>query len=450
MILPGKHLHAKEANMGSDFIKRLRSLVKTAICLLAIIFVITGVAPDVLSQRSQGTDTGQTQRRRTRARRKKGFLESLKTTIQVGATIRSLEGDRPGKFQETRDFPFGPVLQGIHMKFESAESPFFLEAEGLELGERDRRVSAEAGRVGKVRTRFLWDQLPHYFSDGRTLHVSTAPGFLAVAPAIRARLQAVPNAGASASQLGTALPTQVRQEIQAAAPVQLRVRFGQLLVDQSYHPNKNWELYFRVQYVSRNGTRARPTGTFARENVGPLGDGVWEALGMELPEPVSYGTTNLTFGVQYSRPKWRVGVDYNLSLFRNSIPSLTWENPFRVTDSLAVSPAFSVGRNRFVRGQLALPPDSDFQSIRVHGSVDLPYHTQLRGVLTWGKGTQNEQFLPYTLNSAMRPPNLLAGQPALFDLAPPRASLNGEVQTLNQDYALASKPWDNLRFLLQY
>jgi hypothetical protein len=46
--------------------------------------------------------------------------------------------------------------------------------------------------------------------------------------------------------------------------------------------------------------------------------------------------------------------------------------------------------------------------------------------------------------------NLLPGQPALFNLAPPQPSLNGEVNTLNQDYVLASKPWKNMRFLLQY
>ena len=47
-------------------------------------------------------------------------------------------------------------------------------------------------------------------------------------------------------------------------------------------------------------------------------------------------------------------------------------------------------------------------------------------------------------------PNLLPGQPQLFILAPPQPSLDGEINTLNQDYVLATKPWKNMRFLLQY
>ncbi|HVF47498.1 MAG TPA: MtrB/PioB family outer membrane beta-barrel protein, partial [Pyrinomonadaceae bacterium] len=147
---------------------------------------------------------------------------------------------------------------------------------------------------------------------------------------------------------------------------------------------------------------------------------------------------------------WRIGVQYYLSLFRNSIPALTWENPFRTTDALATAPAFNVGRNRFVRGQLALSPDNDFQSISITGSVDLPRYTQIRGAISWGRSTQNAPFLPYTLNSAMVAPNLLPGQPALFNLAPPQPSLEGEVDTLDQNYALASRPFKSMKFLLQY
>jgi len=405
----------------------------------------------------------------------------LRAVIEIGGEDVELRGDRPGKFQEYRDYPRSFFMRNLLLNFESASSPFILSLKAREIREQDQRYSAEVWKVGKFHTQFLWDQIPHYYSDGSTFDLRRAPGDLAVDPALRASLQAaiplLPNAngpplGPTSIQLRDLPQYQqllplVRQAVQFGPGVNLRLRSDQLLVTQSYHPNENWELYFRVQQLHLNGTRPKPTGTFERAGLpAPNQDGVWEAQGVELAEPVKYQTTNLTFGLEYSRPKWRVGVDYFLSRFRNSIPALTWENPFRLTPSLA-NPGFGTGRNRYVQAQQALPPENDYQSVNVHAGVDLPHETQLRGAFTWGRGTQNQPFLPYTLNSALTAANLTpllpAGAtacpqntsgpncvPALFGLALPQPSLGGEVRTLNHDYALASRPWKNMRFLLQY
>jgi len=383
-------------------------------------------------------------------KKQKTFFESIRGTLEFGGRLLELDGDKPARFQETRQVPKGLYLRNINLNFESANSPLFFRFEGLEIRERDERFRGEIGRVGKYRTRFMWDQIPLDYSTGRSLFVSTLPGVLTVDPNLRAALEAVPDARNPPQTLGPTLPALVRQAVQNAPTIQLRVRSDQLLVTQYFRPTKNWEFYFRAQHIRLNGTRPKGTGTFARQANGPAGDGVWESLGMELPEPVDYRTTNLTFGMQYSRPKWRVGVDYFISLFRDNIPSLTWENPFRVTDAIAVAPLFAVGRNRYARAQQALPPDNDYWSLSAHGSVDLPRETQLRGVFTWGRGSQNQAFLPYTLNSALTTANLPAGVPGLFGSALPQPSLNGVIHTMDQDYALSSKPWKDMRFLLQY
>jgi len=447
--------------MRRELSERLRPLVEGAVTSLAIIAVALSAAPNAWGRQKQDGESGQeTKKTETRpARRPKrpvGLFDNVKVIFDVGGQFRSVKGDRPGKFEEYREVPKVFSLRNFSLRFESPDTPFFMNFKALEIGERDMTGGAELGRVGKFRTRILWDQIPKFYSDGRTFHLG-ADGLLSVNPDLRARLQAVPDASAAASVLGPTLPALLRQEVQHQAGVSLRVRSDRLLFTQSYRPNKNLEVYFRAQSLHLGGTRPRPTGTFARESTGPAGDGVWEALGAELPEPVDYRTTNLTVGIQYSHPKkkdgeigWRVGLEYFLSQFRNSIPSLTWENPFRVTDALAVAPAFSVGRNRFARAQLALPPDNDYHSVSLRAGVDLPHNTQVRGAFTWGKGTQDEPFLPYTLNSAMVASNLPAGVPGLFNLAPPSPSLGGEVRTIDQDYALASRPWHNMRFLLQY
>jgi MtrB/PioB family decaheme-associated outer membrane protein len=436
-------------------IRSLRLAIKSAFGL-ALIAATFCAAPQVWAQQnldSKTDDQGaqkQPEPKKPAPKKQKGFFESIRGTLEFGGRLIDLDGDKPAKFQETRQVPKGLYLRNINLDFENANSPLFFRFEGLEIRERDQRFRGEIGRIGTFRTQFMWDQIPLDYSTGRSLFVSTTPGVLTVDPTLRATLQAVPDAGNPPQTLGPTLPALVRAAVQNAPTIQLRVRSDQLLVTQYYRPTKNWEFYFRAQHIRLNGTRPKGAGTFGRQAVGPAGDGLWESLGVELPEPVDYRTTNLTFGMQYSRPKWRFGVDYFLSFFRDNIPSLTWDNPFRVTDALAIAPAFAVGRNRFARAQQALPPNNDFESLSVHGSVDLPRETQLRGEFSWGRGTQNQAFLPYTLNSAMTSANLPAGVPGLFGLALPQPSLNGVIHTMDQDYALSSKPWKNMRLLLQY
>lgn len=441
------------------------SLVKSLLISLAMIAVMLFAPPNAWGQQGPDETSNELEaQKKPEPKKSPGLFENIRGSFDFAGLIREVRGDKPGKFQETRHFPQGFSLRNLHLKFESADSPYFLNFKALEIRERDQRFSAEVGRVGRYQTRFMWDQIPRDYDKGRTLHVLTAPGFLSVNQVLRAALEAVPDAGGAPDLLGPQLPALVIQAVAAAPTIGLRVRWDQLLVTQSYRPSENWEFYFSVQHLRLNGTRPRETGTFARRNQFPTGqpaplnfDGIWETLGAELPEPVSEHTTNLAVGFQYSRPKWRVGVDYSLSLFRNNVPTLTWENPFRVTDALSNNPpTFNLGRNRFVRAQLAEAPDNDYQSLSVRGSVDLPRETQLRAEFAWGRGTQNQAFLPYTLNSAMTVAGLtaisplLTGQPGLFGLALPRPSLNGKVRTLNGDVALSTKPWHNMRFLFQY
>jgi MtrB/PioB family decaheme-associated outer membrane protein len=428
--------------MVADDRKKISQIL---ICTAAVITLSVG--SEIYSQ-----DTKPQAKRTDNRRRptKKKFFESYQITAVVGANIRDLSGDRPGKFQETRDFTRGLTFRAVHLGFNSPDTPYKLDIKGSDLGERDRRINVEFSKVGISKTRFLWDEIPHYYSFGRTFHTSTEPGVLSVDPALRALLQNASNASAAGSLVGPALPALVTQNLPNQHTVELRVRYDQLLLTQTYKPNEDWEFYVRLQNIRRNGIRPRGTGTFANETNGPNGDLVWEAMGVELPEPVKYRTTNVTFGVQYSQPKWRIGLQYDVSMFRNSITSLTWENPFRTTDALAIAPSFNVGRNRFVRAQLDLPPDNDYWAITIQGSVDLPLNTQVRGLLSWGKATQDDPFLPYTLNSAMVSANLLAGQPPLFTMAPPQPSLDAEIDTFNQVYTLASRPFKNNRFMLQY
>lgn len=282
-IIPrGKRLCAKEDKMKPDLCNRFRSPGKLAFSSFIMILLTLLPMPQAWSkgpnEKKTKQETQKTEaKKRTRGKKKLGLLENPKVTIEVGGRVREVKGDRPGKFEENRDFPKGFFVRNFEVKFDTPDSPTFLTFKGLEIGERDVRYSAEIRMLGKYRGAFLWDQLPKYYSDGRTFHLAAEPGFLAVNPDIRARLQAAPNSGAAASQLGPQLPLQAQQEVQNQATENLRVSADQLLVTQSYKPTKNWEFFFAHRtYVSvahgpgqpersRMRTRGQPAMSFGRQ-----------------------------------------------------------------------------------------------------------------------------------------------------------------------------------------
>lgn len=133
-----------------------------------------------------------------------------------------------------------------------------------------------------------------------------------------------------------------------------------------------------------------------------------------LPEPVEYTTDRVDLGLAYQGDGWNLQAAYLGSFYRNDRQSLRWDNPF-------IAP---VGHAN--EGQMALPPDNQSHQFTLSGNYDLSDKTRAVAKLALGRMTQDEDFLPYTVN-----PSLTTG-------ALPRDSLEGEVRTTNLDARLVS------------
>jgi hypothetical protein len=304
--------------------------------------------------------------------------------VEAGASTYDLSGDLSGKFQEHREVPRGFFLRALNLDYIDKESPWSAWLHALDVRERDQRIAAEVWRVGRLRTQLSWDEIPTFFSRSPTLEEETAPGVLQVSPSIRAGFQSVVD-GQTPQNIPPAFLTLVRSELALAPRIDVGFRRETGFFRQSITPTENWELHFQVQHIHRTGNRPLGTGTFARQANGPAGDGIWEALGIELPAPVNDRTENLNAGARLSGRTWHVGLDYDYSLYRDQIPSITYENPFRVTDAIATTPGGNVGRERFVRAQIATAPDTDFQRVTLRGGWDFARDSQVRGVFAWGR-----------------------------------------------------------------
>jgi MtrB/PioB family decaheme-associated outer membrane protein len=377
-----------------------------------------------------------------------------------------------GRFQNFRDIPRGFNLGALDLRYLNKDSAWLLSLDATEIRERDQRIVADAWRVGKFRTQIYWDEIPQFFSNSPTLYQQTADGVLQVSPAIRAALEAaLGGPGASPQPRPNGLPpaffAAVRRELAVAPVVEIGTRRETGLFSQSWTPNDTVEVHFQAGQIRKRGRVPFGTGTFARQNLFPVPplntpcpgrpttispcDGYWEALGAELPAPIDWRTGKVAGGVRLSGKIWLVGLDYDYERFHDSVNGLTYDNWFRVTDAAGAPAGSAVGRERFARSQVAYPPSSDFHHVLLRAGFDLPHDSQLRGAFSWSEVSQNDAFLPYSLNTA-----LSATGPGLagFDLTNtanlPRQSLDGKIRTINQDYAFVTRFVKPVTFRLQY
>ncbi|HEY2930951.1 MAG TPA: MtrB/PioB family outer membrane beta-barrel protein [Acidobacteriota bacterium] len=434
--------------MRSDQTDRPTPILRVDLAFLAC--VVSALMFTHVWCQTQQNDTTQTQQKNAEAKKPPLLLQRIQASFEIGGQTRDTQGGHPAKFQEARDVPKGLYVQKLSLDFRSDDSPYFVSLRGFEIRELDQRFKVDVGRFGKYRTQFVWDQVPHSFGSGRYFFQRTAPGIYQVSPTLRARLQAATTPDTAPIAPNAELPTIVRQELQTAAITDVRLRRDQALLKQDYWASDNVELHFQLSRLRNRGSRPISAGTFVRRpGPAPARDGLWEGLGQELPEPIDHRTTDLNLGTQFSGKQWNAGVDYDLSLFRNHIGTLLWENPFRITDEQGIG---ATNRFRMVRWQTDLAPNNNSHSVSFRGNVDLTRQTQLRGLLSLAYWTQNDDFLPWTLNTAIVPKSWNAAtpidKPTDVNSLPAR-SLNGKMRNVNQDYALVNRA-KNFRFQLQY
>jgi hypothetical protein len=395
----------------------------------------------------------------------------------VGASGYDLDGKLPGKFQEHADVPRGFFLRTLDLTFLNKDSPYMGSLVASEVRERDQRITADMWKVGSFRTQVYWDEIPKFYSNSPTLYQNTAAGVLQVSPVIRTGLEnllggpdAAPVPGAqppatlppTAITVPAAFIAAVQRELSVAPFVEIGTRRETGLFSQSWTPNDILEVHFQAGQQRKHGNIPWGTGTFARQNIFPVpapytpGDGVWEAIGAEIPAPIDWRTDTLSGGFRLSGKIWNVGLDYEYQHFRDGVNGVTFDNWFRITDRAGNPAGSAVGRWRQARAQIAYPPSSEFQSGIFRFGLNLPAETQFHTVLAYGRVRQNEQFQPYTLNTALQgqssglarniPPGTL-----VYDTSSlPQQSLNANVRTINQEYAFVSRAFAPMTFRLQF
>jgi MtrB/PioB family decaheme-associated outer membrane protein len=338
------------------------------------------------------------------------------------------------KFLEYRDIPNGIVAP--FFRLQGSKDDLRYDVSGQFIQQSDQRFRL---RVEKSWFRLDGDYnvIPHRFGNGgRTLEQETGEGTFRISPTLQQAFQTVigpPRAAINYNFLNTL----VTPSLNASEPnVNLALDRERANLAASFRPGDvDLKLaYFRER---RTGDRANAGTSFGFGNV------------VETPEPVGYLTQDVGADAELAGD-WgvaRAGLHYNW--FRNNIPGLAFDNPFRATDSTDASAYQAPGSASTggpVRGLVALPPDNEAVTGTAAATLKLGRRSRAGADIALGRWSQDTtNFIAYTTNTAITNP-FNATDPSRL----PAQRLDGKIDTTAINAYFNSRPLDRVSFNLRF
>jgi MtrB/PioB family decaheme-associated outer membrane protein len=261
-----------------------------------------------------------------------------------------------------------------------------------DLGLDSRSLSAAGGKQGTYKLFLSYKELPHYITGTALspfLGIGTGSLTLPAGWVAAGSTGTMPSLAASLH--GVDLETRRRA-----------VDFGAALT-----PVVHWEFAVKFRHEEKTGT----LGTA----------GAFEFNSSRLAMPVDYDTNQIDASAAYSGSRFQARFAYYGSIFKNNEDTLTWANPYLPLVAGATA------------GQLALAPSNKFHQLVASAAFAFDKRTHATADIAVGRMTQDEAFLPYTLN------------PDLSTTPLPRGSLDGRVNTLTGHLRITSAITDKLR-----
>ena len=301
------------------------------------------------------------------------------------------------KFEEYRDIPDGPFLQGLHLRLFRPDESYSVEAFGTAWGQQDQNFSFNVGRIGRWDFGFGWDQTPHILStSARMLAIETQRGVFTL-PAARPAL-ATYNDAPPLHEIG--------------------VRWDTAHAHYRFHLTPDLELVAEYTRTRKEGDR--PMGMAMSSPGGNF---------IEVLQPIDQTIHDFRLRGSYGTPGWQLQFGYIFSAFENDLSRMRADNPCFGTPA-----GCGAGDSPTLQGgQTSLPPNNMAHTVNLAGGLNLPMRTRINGNLAWSLRLQNDAFLPHTTNP------VLAGNP---DLALQKPSLDGNVQTALVNLSVTTRPFD--------
>ncbi len=308
-----------------------------------------------------------------------------------------------GKFDEYRAISPGVVGSG-NLLVEDSERMRYVRSVVDFVDEDDQHYELGIGRWGHYGLEMSFDNFPHNYSSNAVTPLSRGQNGKLFLPQ---------------SWDFTAANTDLGAEVDAnLRPRNLGFRLLEGKVRSFYKPIEGLELTTGYSIQDKQGTQPGSI-TFG------FGGGF-----VNIAKPIDDRTHDFFAGASYAAESWSLGIQYEGSFYENELNSITVQNFLNQTDSID-APAF--GRN-------SVAPDNSAHLVSVSGAAVIPtaFPSRLAGTFSYGIRLQDDNFIPYTINTALAPGAL------------PQSDLNGEVQTLLGNLVYSARPMDKMNVEARY
>jgi MtrB/PioB family decaheme-associated outer membrane protein len=294
------------------------------------------------------------------------------------------------KAEEYRDLSNGPSGD-LKLKYDDKATGDYATLNSENIDREDQKTVISGGRYGQYKYEFSYNQTPHRFAYGaETIYSGVGHGNLTLPDSVKTDLSGAKSQADLVNRLNNLMTTEGRD-----VNLEILRKTGKLKMEyDGYKPYT-----FRLDISSEDRDGKRPgMGSFGFGNV------------VELVEPVNYNTSQARLSGDYTTKGFYFAANYYLSVFQNDTNTLSYDNPFKLTDSTSPSaytnPTFVNGayvNNGAARGVVALAPDNLYHGASVTTAIsDLPWKTHVNLAGSWGWMLQDDNLLPYTSNTAIK------------------------------------------------
>ncbi len=313
------------------------------------------------------------------------ILEVLETDVDTDSA----------KFFEYRDLGSG-LRTSLGLYGESADGNRTLSIIGKNLDRDDGRITLDYGLAGHYGVLVDYNRIQHRFGNNATfLWDVSAPGVYEIPDAVQQTFeQAIRDRAANVSPFAVNagfLRGLIQPLIDGADRVDLGLQRDRtrIQIDLGKTGATQWGLEYRNE--NRRGNRPY-SGAFGFFNV------------IEIFEPIDYRTRDAEIRGEWAAKKGGLQFGYRNSTFENDISTLVWDNPWfgaDSTDSRAYLSPSGLSQNGPSRGFADLAPDNESNTLFLSGRGKFGGNWWANGTLSMVNMTQDDAFLPYTINSAI-------------------------------------------------
>jgi MtrB/PioB family decaheme-associated outer membrane protein len=294
------------------------------------------------------------------------------------------------KFEGYGEIPPGFFVDKASLSLEHKDG-YLAEFWASDVGLNNQDFLLQLSKPGNHYLTFEWSESPYLNSTkALTLYDTSNPAVLTIPDAIQTALEA----GNDDVRRDT-INANVR-------PITINVDRKTAKANVRYTPSPNWTIKLDFSNEERSGNQQ-------------FGAPIERFNAIETPAPVFYTTRNFSAGVEYvgtwtEDKRFSLNLTYAGSIFDNKYPSFIWDNPFSPPGDEP-----SQGRN-------SLAPDNQSHRVNLTGALDLPFDSRYVATFSSTRMTQNEPFIPFTINPDFAPLDNVSSLPA--------RSLNGKIDQL--------------------